>query len=373
MRPSLLLITVLLALGLLGAASLSAQAPDPAPTVTPMILGPVTQVTPTPAPPGFDDPRRVICSAPFLPGFVPQMIRPGDRLPDLMVGVLNLTVTQAAALNCLDDPLALPVGALIWLPQVVSFEAAPSPLTPSTAAPAITRLTVDPPQLQNTGSLTLTWEGSGDYAYLYVCGADAHLSCARPPEHLLTRLPVSYTTPPIGGFRYAGPLRYRLEVVAGSQSATQDVTVEVRCANERLGRTSSGLLLCPNDAPRSTEVLAQPFESGLMLAFPATGDIWALTSDDRLYIYPGAANSSIQASTTVEGLAFPPAPAFAAIWAQLAAGEHPLGPPIESPRTVEAVLQPAGQVSYTTYLQLADVTYAITRLPGDSRGWWFKL
>ncbi|MBL8154875.1 MAG: hypothetical protein JNM70_11890, partial [Anaerolineae bacterium] len=226
MRSTLFLITILLALGLVGAASLSAQAPDPVPTVTPMILGPVTQVTPTPAPPGFDDPRRVICTAPFQPGFVPQMIRPGDRLPDLMVGVLNLTVTQAAALNCLDDPLALPVGAMIWLPQAVSFEAAPPSTNPSSAAPTIPRLAVDPPQVENSASVTLTWEGSGDYAYLYVCGAEADLPCARPPEHLLTRLPVTYTTPPIGGFRYAGPLRYRLEVVAGSQSVIQDVTIE---------------------------------------------------------------------------------------------------------------------------------------------------
>lgn len=373
MRSSLLLITVLLALGLVGAARLSAQPPDPAPTVTPMILGPVTQVTSTPAPPGFDDPRRVICSAPFQPGFVPQMIRPGDRLPDLMVGVLNLTITQAAALNCLDDPLALPIGALIWLPQAVSFEAAPLPVTPSTAAPAISRLTVAPPQVENTDSVTITWEGSGDYAYLYVCGAAADLPCARPPEHLLTRLPATYTTPPIGGFRYAGSLRYRLEVVAGSQSVFQDVTIQVRCAHDRLGGTSSGLLLCPNGAPRSTEALVQPFESGLMLAFPATGDIWALTPDGRLHSYPSAANSPIQAGAAVEGLAIPPAPAFAAVWAELAVGDHPLGPPTESARTVEAALQPAGQVSYTTYLEFSERTYAITRLPGEPLGWWFRL
>jgi hypothetical protein len=369
MRSSLLLVTLLLAL--LGAASLSAQAPDPTPTVTPMILGPVTQVTPTPAPPGFDDPRRVICSAPFQPGFVPQMIRPGDRLPDLMAGVLNLTVTQVAALNCLDDPLALPVGALVWLPPAASFEAAAPPAAPSTAPPAIAHFSVDPPQVENTASITLTWEASGDYAYLYICGTESRLPCVRPPEHLLTRLPAAYTTPPIRGFRYAGTLRYRLEVVAAGQSAVQDITVEVRCANQRLGGTSSGLLLCLNEAPRVTPVLAQSFESGLMLAFPSTGDIWAFTADSRLRIYPGTARLPVQAGSAADGSAILPAPAFAAVWAELAASDHPLGPPTESARTVEAALQPAGQVSYTTYLQLAGVTYAITRLPGESLGWWF--
>ncbi|MBL8154876.1 MAG: hypothetical protein JNM70_11895, partial [Anaerolineae bacterium] len=93
----------------------------------------------------------------------------------------------------------------------------------------------------------------------------------------------------------------------------------------------------------------------------------------RLHTYPRAANSPIQAGAAVDGLAIPPAPAFAAIWAELAAGDHPLGPPIESARTVEAALQPAGQVSYTTYLKLAGVTYAITRLPGEPLGWWFRL
>src|SRR5687768_2337292 len=53
------------------------------------------------------DSRLATCNAHLLPGFVPYTIREGDRLGDVIVGADNVTVTQLAAMNCIDDPTAL--------------------------------------------------------------------------------------------------------------------------------------------------------------------------------------------------------------------------------------------------------------------------
>src|SRR5689334_5838056 len=70
--------------------------------------------TATPLP---DDPRLTICTAPTLDGFAPYIVRAGDTLASLLTGTPNISVTQLAALNCIDNPEALPVGAVIWLPE----------------------------------------------------------------------------------------------------------------------------------------------------------------------------------------------------------------------------------------------------------------
>ena len=74
---------------------------------------PLVSVTPDP-----NDARAASCSASTLPDFVPYVVRPGDTLGGLIAGQTSVTVTQLAALNCLDDPDALPVGAVIWLPRL---------------------------------------------------------------------------------------------------------------------------------------------------------------------------------------------------------------------------------------------------------------
>src|SRR5258708_7662993 len=79
-------------------------------------------VTPTPVAPPIpgtldaNDARSAACSASTLPDFAPYVVRPGDQLAGLIAGQSDITVTQLALLNCLDDPDALPVGAVIWLP-----------------------------------------------------------------------------------------------------------------------------------------------------------------------------------------------------------------------------------------------------------------
>lgn len=90
----------------------------PTPTPTPVVLGALTAITPTPRPPKPQDPRPAICSAPFQSGWEAHPVQVGDTLSALMRGQTDLSVTQVAALNCLDDPSKLPVGAVVWLPPL---------------------------------------------------------------------------------------------------------------------------------------------------------------------------------------------------------------------------------------------------------------
>ena len=110
-------ITLFISLFLVSGAALS-QTPIPQspPTPTPLVLGPVNVVTPTPRPPEPDDPRPALCSAPYQAGWEAHVVEAGDTLTDLMTGNVTLSVTQLAALNCIDDPTSLPIGSVVWLP-----------------------------------------------------------------------------------------------------------------------------------------------------------------------------------------------------------------------------------------------------------------
>ena len=90
------------ALMVLMAGSVLAQPETPTPG--PISFGPVTAVTGTPGPtptatPIPDDARPAICAAPYQAGFTPYIVRPGDRLPDFLIGLDAFSLTQIAALN----------------------------------------------------------------------------------------------------------------------------------------------------------------------------------------------------------------------------------------------------------------------------------
>ena len=96
--------------------------------------------------------------------------------------------------------------------------------------------------------------GLGDIA----SGADAKRwasdyldrSQARPVD--ARPVPLAYTTPVFSGFRAAGMVRYRLEAVDGAAQASQDVTVNITCAQAMLAMYS-GYQTCPDAAPRAVE------------------------------------------------------------------------------------------------------------------------
>ncbi|MDZ4766319.1 MAG: hypothetical protein SGI73_17395 [Chloroflexota bacterium] len=64
--------------------------------------------------------EQAACALPA--GFVPHVVQMGDTLPMLLAPASVWTAWQIAALNCLDDTDALPVGALIFLPDAPPTE-----------------------------------------------------------------------------------------------------------------------------------------------------------------------------------------------------------------------------------------------------------
>ncbi len=87
-------------------------------TVTPKVLGAINTATRTPIPSKPEDPRPALCAAPYQASWEPHIVKAGDTLSALLQGIRDMSVTQAAALNCIDDPLALPIGSVVWLPHV---------------------------------------------------------------------------------------------------------------------------------------------------------------------------------------------------------------------------------------------------------------
>jgi hypothetical protein len=117
----LCLLAMVSGVALMQTASPTSDEPVTTPTAT--LLGAISTSTPTPLPPKPEDPRPAVCSAPYQDGWEAHVVKAGDTLAALMQGFHGLSVTQLAALNCVDDPMALPVGSVVWLPLASVTEA----------------------------------------------------------------------------------------------------------------------------------------------------------------------------------------------------------------------------------------------------------
>jgi hypothetical protein len=193
--------------------------------VTPAVPGAATPAS-TPL---ADDPRLSLCTAPTLEGFEPHIVRPGDRMADFLTGASYISITQLAALNCLDDPAALPVGGVIWVPSSTTDDTA---AVSENGEPAIVAFSASAETIQNQDEVTFQWQATGGEAYFYRCPADPDEDCSRPA--LAPPLPLAHEMS-LADFAYAGPARYRLEVVGNSESITEDITLEVSCSQQWLG------------------------------------------------------------------------------------------------------------------------------------------
>ena len=330
--------------------------------VTPAI--PNAVATPVPD----DDPRLTICSAPSLAGFVPHIIRPGDQLADLLTGVPNISVTQLAALNCLDDPAALPVGAVVWIPG-----SAPSEIPPGPARePQIIRLEASATTIQNQDAVTISWEAGGGATYFYRCPADPSNECSRPPKATPRPLSNSLT---LTDFRYAGEARYRLEAQGTHNAVHQDITLEITCSQRWLG-PMTGSTACPQEPPLAVFAVWQPFEGGVMLWFSDSREIWVMiNSDHRVQVFAdtygdGEPNPSDEAPAD----RFTPERGFGKVWAMLGGAASPLGWAYAPETGFDSARQAAGSRAYTTYIQGPGATvYAVTIIPQLEIGLWTQV
>lgn len=337
-------------------------------TVTPAVP---QKPTSTPAP---DDPRLNVCSAPTLDGFEPYIIRPGDTLAALLVGVPNISVTQLAALNCIDDPHALPIGAVIWIPErEISGEEGEAAEDAESNEPEIMRFEAESDSVHNQAGVVLSWQAAGETAYLYTCPADDDIDCARPFN--AEPLPLNFTTEPISGFLYEGTVRYRLEVIGGDAAVTEDVTVDVTCSQDWLGQ-STGAQPCPQEPPKAIFAAWQPFENGVMMWFSDTEQIWVMTNaDNRVQVFDdlymeGEPDPEAEAP---QGL-FTPVRGFGKVWEQLGGADSPLGWAMTPEIGFDSARQPASPRSYTVYVKGPDVIiYAVTIIPQIDVGYWVQI
>jgi hypothetical protein len=121
MTQRILLIGFCLLVLISGVALMQPPTPDTGKgaTITATPLGAIKTSTPTSLPPIPEDKRPATCSAPYNEGWTPFVVKAGDTLASLTKGQYTLSVTALAALNCIDDPSALPVGSVVWLPIFV--------------------------------------------------------------------------------------------------------------------------------------------------------------------------------------------------------------------------------------------------------------
>ncbi len=69
-----------------------------------------------------------------------------------------------------------------------------------------------------------------------------------------------------------------------------------------------------------------------------------------------------------------PSRGFGRVWELLGGANNPLGWATAQESGVDIDRQPAGKVSYTTYIQpQGGAIYAVTLLPGEDTGWWVEL
>jgi hypothetical protein len=342
---------------------------------TPAVPQPTSTATLSVTPLANDDPRLAVCAAPTLPGFVPFIVRPGDRLADLLTDVENVTITQVAALNCLDDSAALPVGAVIWLPEhLLGIEVAipVGDTDPAVDHVLITRVGKDADVVPNQAGINITWAAEGSEAYLYPCPPDETFDCIRPLNAM--QVPLAHSVN-LRDFQYAGRMRYRLEVVDGDAMDYRDIFFRVVCSQVSLVPTS-GAELCA-DAPAQPVFAAwQPFEGGVMIWFSDSRQIFVMfnnTHEVRVFADPYV-TSQPEPTELPPDNRVAPVRGFGLVWRELGGAESDLGWALSEEIGFDSARQPAGHQSYTTYIQGPGATvYAVTLVPGADGGYWTQV
>ncbi len=353
------IVFALASLLLAGTALAQQQATPAVPFTTP---APLVIVTPE-----ANDARAATCSAPTLPDFAPYVVRPGDRLADLVASAPGLTVTQLAALNCIDDPDALPVGAVIWLPSAATVQTpAPEATAEATVAPesTIDHFTASAETVVNTDTVTFDWSAAGESAYFYLCLVE---ECMRPQYAAPLPLVGMLT---LGNFTSAGTYRYRLDV----DGETLDISIDVTCASEWLGGIGASPR-CPDDPALTVFGVWQPFDHGVMLWFSDTKQIYVMTDDGQFRVYEDVYVEG-QPDPVAEPPSerFTPVRGFGQIWLALGGADSPLGWALTPEVGYDAARQAAGRTSYTTYIQgPGSSVYAVTQLPGGEVGYWAQV
>jgi hypothetical protein len=359
-------------------AAVAQSTPPPTPQPVTPALPFSTAAPPATVVPSAQDARLAACAAPNAPNFVPYVVRPGDRLPDLLTGSTTITPAQLAALNCLDTADVVPVGAVIWLPADAFVVVQSNPAAEATAEATIPNAQIatfsaDTESILNDQVVTLTWQAQGAAAYVYPCPSARDAGCLRPRSAQPQPVSGSLT---ISDFPHAGSYTFRLEVTDAETPATEDLTIEVTCAQQWLGGLGASPR-CPEDPARTVTAVWQPFEGGVMIWFSDTQQIYAMTNADgrvRVFQDTYVEGSPDPEAAAPEGL-LTPIRGFGLVWQALGGAEGSgLGWALAPEIGFDSARQPAGRTSYTTYVQgPGETVYAITEIPAMEMGYWAQV
>lgn len=314
-----------------------------------------------------DDARTNVCDASRRSGFLPYITRTGDSLRALLDGSTAITPVQAAALNCLDTVDDLPAGVVIFLPADVNLFGAGDISSPPGDSPArIIRLEINPATIANDSRARITWEAEGVQAYLYPCPLDSTAPCARP---IMLPPVVLSGERTVGPFGAAGARIYQLEIIgADGGRITRQAALEITCAQESLGGARPD---CPEQPPRAGFGVWQPFERGAMIYLAETDEIIVLAADGRAHVY---ADQYVEGQpdpddVPPDGL-YTPVRGFGLLWRALGGASSDLGWATAPEQGYDITVQPAGRLSFTTYLTTPDGVIALTRFSGEAAGFW---
>jgi uncharacterized protein with LGFP repeats len=122
----------------------------------------------------------------------------------------------------------------------------------------------------------------------------------------------------------------------------------------------------------------QLFQNGMMLWREDTRQIWVIvhSSDgDQLSVFDDTyVEGEADPTDTPPNTFFVPKRGFGKVWVQTGGQKSQLGWATAPESQVSLTIQPAGRVSYTTYVQMPDgAVYAATVLPHQNEGWWVKV
>lgn len=343
----------------------AAQTPAPVP-ITPAMIQPTGTATSIPVQTAVrnrDEARLASCAAHTLPNFYLHVVLPGDTLRGLLSQIDNATVTQVAAVNCIDDPDDLPVGAVIWLPGSEVDMNTATVFSTGEPLPEIGTVIVNPERVSHIETITLSWRDNGYGGLLIACTLpDSDDDC----WGRLLGLYLPNRQVQLSGFQYPGTYRYRMIMFsdgAYSQDVPRDVYFEVTCAYPWIRGVE--IERCADAPPDSVTGAYQSFEGGVMLWFSDSHIIYFLQNDThRVMTFEDTYREGelIETGTPPDGF-FAPVRGFSKIWTYLQENGQDVGWALEPEVGAELLRQPAGRVSYTTYIGTPDGVYAVTDIP----------
>jgi hypothetical protein len=129
---------------------------------------------------------------------------------------------------------------------------------------------------------------------------------------------------------------------------------------------------CPDEPARTVYAAYQPFERGAMIWFSDTQQIVILNSDGTFSVVSDVYEEGMPEPplTPPDGLRTP-VRGFRLVWEWLGGADSPLGWATADEIGFDSARQPAGRVSYTTYIALPeDAAIALTEIPNAPVGFW---